>query len=61
MTCSSAYCFSSSVLLTCREFCNMVRRIFICSSQDVKKLSTGSKLPGSSTDGEGTVISSAEH
>jgi auxin response factor len=36
----------------------MVRRIFICSSQDVKKLSTGSKLPGSLTDGEGTVISS---
>jgi len=41
-----------------QEFCNMVRRIFICSSQDVKKLSSGSKLPGSSTDGEGTVISS---
>ncbi|XP_059442488.1 auxin response factor 9 [Corylus avellana] len=41
-----------------QEFCNMVRRIFICSIQDVKKLSPGSKLPGSSTDGEGTVISS---
>ncbi|XP_022721647.1 auxin response factor 9-like isoform X2 [Durio zibethinus] len=27
------------------EFCNMVRRIFICSSQDVKKMSTGGKLP----------------
>ncbi|KAK4400965.1 Auxin response factor 9 [Sesamum angolense] len=26
------------------EFCNMVRRIFICSSQDVKKMK-GSKLP----------------
>ncbi|XWS50116.1 hypothetical protein CRYUN_Cryun12cG0061000 [Craigia yunnanensis] len=40
------------------EFCNMVRRIFICSSQDVKKMSTGSKLPMASIEGEGTVISS---
>ncbi|KAK5782776.1 auxin response factor 9-like [Gossypium arboreum] len=40
------------------EFCNMVRRIFICSSQDVKKLKTGSKLPLASIEGEGTVISS---
>ncbi|XP_027335927.1 auxin response factor 9-like isoform X3 [Abrus precatorius] len=39
------------------EFCNMVRRIFICSSQDVKKMSSGSKLPISSVE-EGTVISS---
>ncbi|XP_061371876.1 auxin response factor 9-like isoform X2 [Gastrolobium bilobum] len=39
------------------EFCNMVRRIFICSSQDVKKMSSGSKLPISSIE-EGTVISS---
>ncbi|XP_014523730.1 auxin response factor 9 isoform X2 [Vigna radiata var. radiata] len=38
------------------EFCNMVRRIFICSSQDVHKLSSGSKLPISSM--EETVISS---
>ncbi|QCE11757.1 auxin response factor [Vigna unguiculata] len=38
------------------EFCNMVRRIFICSSQDVHKLSSGSKLPISSI--EETVISS---
>nr|KYP37530.1 Auxin response factor 9 [Cajanus cajan] len=38
------------------EFCNMVRRIFICSSQDVHKLSSGSKLPLSSV--EETVISS---
>ncbi|KAL3010207.1 hypothetical protein AAZX31_07G127300 [Glycine max] len=30
------------------EFCNMVKRIFICSSQDVHKLSSGSKLPISS-------------
>lgn len=35
----------------------MVRRIFICSSQDVKKMSAGSKLPLSSIEGEGTVIS----
>ncbi|XVE58098.1 hypothetical protein DITRI_Ditri04bG0143000 [Diplodiscus trichospermus] len=40
------------------EFCNMVRRIFICSSQDVKKMSTGNKLPVASIDGEVTMISS---
>lgn len=39
------------------EFCTMVRRIFICSSQDVKKMSPGSKLPISSIEGEGTTIS----
>ncbi|KAK7395260.1 hypothetical protein VNO78_15811 [Psophocarpus tetragonolobus] len=38
------------------EFCNMVRRIFICSSQDMHKLSSGSKTPISSI--EETVISS---
>ncbi|XP_045794323.1 auxin response factor 18-like [Trifolium pratense] len=38
------------------EFCNMVKRIFICSSQDVHKMSTGTKLPISSI--EETVISS---
>lgn len=38
------------------EFCNMVRRIFICSSQDVHKMSSGTKLPISSL--EETVISS---
>ncbi|KAB1215442.1 Auxin response factor 9 [Morella rubra] len=41
-----------------QEFCNMVRRIFICSSQDVKKMSSGSKLPMASLEGEGTVMSS---
>ncbi|KDP25269.1 hypothetical protein JCGZ_20425 [Jatropha curcas] len=40
------------------EFCNMVRRIFICSSQDVKKMTPGSKLPVFSLEGEGTVLSS---
>ncbi|XP_050226231.1 auxin response factor 9 [Mercurialis annua] len=40
------------------EFCNMVRRILICSSQDVKKMTTGSKLPMSAMEGDGTVISS---
>ncbi|XP_021905101.1 LOW QUALITY PROTEIN: auxin response factor 11-like [Carica papaya] len=40
------------------EFCNMVKRIFICSREDVKKMSTGSKLPKSSMEGEATVISS---
>ncbi|XP_027907403.1 auxin response factor 9-like isoform X1 [Vigna unguiculata] len=39
------------------EFCSMVRRIFICSSQDVKKMNCGSKLPISSVE-DGTVISS---
>lgn len=38
------------------EFCNMVRRIFICSSQDVHKMSSGTKSPISSL--EETVISS---
>lgn len=59
-------CFKSRIeinllflnLYSCREFCNMVRRIFICSSQDVKKMSKGSKLPMASIEGEGTVISS---
>ncbi|KAL5551588.1 hypothetical protein UlMin_001764 [Ulmus minor] len=40
------------------EFCRIVRRIFICSSQDVKKMKSGSKLPMSSLEGDGTVISS---
>ncbi|CAI8612669.1 unnamed protein product [Vicia faba] len=38
------------------EFCNMVKRIFICSSQDMHKMSSGTKLPISSM--EETVISS---
>ncbi|KAF5734342.1 hypothetical protein HS088_TW16G00791 [Tripterygium wilfordii] len=38
------------------EFCNMVRRILICSSQDVKKMSTGSELPMCSLKVEGTVL-----
>ncbi|XP_027349955.1 auxin response factor 9-like isoform X2 [Abrus precatorius] len=42
------------------EFCNMVRRIFICSSQDVHKMSSGSKLPISSIEEE-TVISDTAH
>ncbi|KAK4803055.1 hypothetical protein SAY86_001258 [Trapa natans] len=40
------------------EFCNMARRIFICSSQDVKKMGSGAKLPMSSIEGEGLTISS---
>ncbi|PIN07730.1 hypothetical protein CDL12_19693 [Handroanthus impetiginosus] len=35
------------------EFCNMVRRIFICSSQDVKKMK-GSKMPLPVAECEGT-------
>ncbi|KAK4435498.1 Auxin response factor 9 [Sesamum alatum] len=37
------------------EFCNMVRRIFICSSQDVKKMK-GSKLPLPTAECEGTGV-----
>ncbi|XP_050379249.1 auxin response factor 9 [Argentina anserina] len=41
------------------EFCNMVRRIFICSSQDVKKINAGRKrLSMSSLEVEGTVTNS---
>ncbi|GAY39327.1 hypothetical protein CUMW_043510 [Citrus unshiu] len=40
------------------EFCNMVKRIFICSSQDVKKMSPGSKLPMFSIEGEDILLSS---
>ncbi|KAH8522161.1 hypothetical protein H0E87_002971 [Populus deltoides] len=40
------------------EFCNMVRRIYICSSQDVKRMGPGSKLPMLPIKGEGTVLSS---
>ncbi|KAF8033392.1 hypothetical protein BT93_D2104 [Corymbia citriodora subsp. variegata] len=36
------------------EFCNMARRIFIWSSQDVKKMSPGSRLPVSSVEEEGS-------
>ncbi|KAM0069988.1 putative transcription factor ARF family [Helianthus debilis subsp. tardiflorus] len=35
-----------------QEFCIMVKRILICSSQDVKKLKAGSKFPLSSVDNE---------
>ncbi|KAL1828150.1 auxin response factor 9 isoform X1 [Daucus carota subsp. sativus] len=35
-----------------QEFCDMVKRILICSSQDVKKMRVGMKLPISSTDHE---------
>lgn len=34
----------------------MVRRIFICSSQDVKKMSSGNKLPKLSVDSEGSAF-----
>ena len=36
----------------------MVRRIYICSSQDVKRMGPGSKLPMLPIKGEGTVLSS---
>ncbi|KAK4743846.1 hypothetical protein SAY87_010158 [Trapa incisa] len=34
------------------EFCNMVKRIFVWSTHDFKKMSTGSKLPSSSIEGQ---------
>lgn len=37
------------------EFCGMARRIFICSSQDVKKMRAGSRLPISSADNDGSA------
>ncbi|TXG50721.1 hypothetical protein EZV62_023245 [Acer yangbiense] len=40
------------------EFCNMVKRIYVCSSQDVKKMTPGNKLPMSSIEGEGILLSS---
>ncbi|CBI40565.3 unnamed protein product, partial [Vitis vinifera] len=40
-----------------QEFCKMVRKIFIYSSEEVKKMSPRCKLSTSSLDGEGTVIS----
>ncbi|XP_076895428.1 auxin response factor 9-like isoform X2 [Bidens hawaiensis] len=40
------------------EFCRMVKRILICSSQDVKKMNTGSKLQlSSSNDNEASGFS----
>ncbi|KAF9616419.1 hypothetical protein IFM89_029673 [Coptis chinensis] len=39
------------------EFCKMVKKIYIYSSQEVKKMTTGTKLPSSSLEDEGTVIS----
>lgn len=35
----------------------MVRRIFICSSEKVKKMSTKCKLPVLSDEGEVTIVS----
>ncbi|XWS76863.1 hypothetical protein CRYUN_Cryun01aG0214500 [Craigia yunnanensis] len=44
------------------EFCKMVRKIFIYSSEEVKKISARCKFPASSLEGEGTVVSlDSEH
>ncbi|XP_027115457.1 auxin response factor 11 [Coffea arabica] len=40
-----------------QEFCKMVRKIFIYSSEEVKKMNTGDKFPLLTLDGEGTVQS----
>ncbi|XP_021754396.1 auxin response factor 9-like isoform X1 [Chenopodium quinoa] len=39
------------------EFCSMAKKLYICSSQEVKKMSAGCKLPSSSLEGDGTVVS----
>ncbi|XP_057978831.1 auxin response factor 18-like isoform X2 [Malania oleifera] len=39
------------------EFCKMVRKIYIYSSEEVRKMSPRSKPPALSLDGEGTVVS----
>lgn len=41
------------------EFCNMVKRIMICSTQDVKKMKAGSKFP-SSNDIETSSLEASE-
>ncbi|KAJ4728098.1 Auxin response factor [Melia azedarach] len=44
------------------EFCKMVKKIFIYSSEEVRKMTTRCKLTASSVEGEGTVISlDSEH
>ncbi|XP_062154550.1 auxin response factor 18 [Alnus glutinosa] len=40
------------------EFCKMVRKIYIYSSEEVKTMSSICKLTGSSVEGEGTILSS---
>ncbi len=40
-----------------QEFCRMVKKIFIYTSEEVKKMSTRFKLPVSSLEGEGTTAS----
>lgn len=47
-----------TAVLFFREFCKMVKRICIYSSEEVKKMSPRCKLPMSSIDGEGTILSS---
>ncbi|XP_057520598.1 auxin response factor 9 isoform X1 [Amaranthus tricolor] len=42
------------------EFCSMAKRIYICSSQEVKKMSPGSKLPPCSLEGDGIVLSAED-
>ncbi|GMI69567.1 auxin response factor 11 [Hibiscus trionum] len=39
------------------EFCKMVRKIFIYSTEEVKKIRAKCKFPASSLEGEGTVVS----
>lgn len=44
------------------EFCKMVKKIFIYSTEDVKNMTTSCKLIASSVEGEGTAISlDSEH
>ncbi|PWA83041.1 Aux/IAA-ARF-dimerization [Artemisia annua] len=43
------------------EFCNMVRRIMICSTQDVKKMKAGSKFPSSNDNETSASLEASEN
>lgn len=46
-------------IFLCREFCNMVKKIFICSKEELKKMKC--KLPNSSLEIEETLLSLDSH
>ena len=45
----------------CSEFCNMVRRIMICSTQDVKKMKAGCKFPSSNDNETSASLEASEN
>lgn len=40
-----------------REFCGIAKKIFIYTTEEVKKMSGNCKLPGSASDGEEKIVS----